>query len=282
MKVLAGIVLYNPDLNRLNENVNNIIKQVDEIILIDNNSRNIKEILIYLDKIKKVKLVKNKENKGIAYALNQILNYAYDNDYEWFITLDQDSVVNNALIKEYKKYININNIAMMSCNIRDRNYDRNDNNLNSNYEKINFCVTSGAFNNTHILKKVGGFDDSLFIDEVDHDICLTLRENKYDIIKINFFGLLHELGNTKTIFFLGKRPQIHNHSPFRTYYIVRNKIIMIYKHNEWNNIKERNELLKRIILILFFQKNKIQNFKAIVKGIKDSRKMIKKYKGVYQ
>ena len=36
----AGIVLYNPDINRMNENINNIINQVDYVILVDNGSKN--------------------------------------------------------------------------------------------------------------------------------------------------------------------------------------------------------------------------------------------------
>ena len=41
MKYIAGIVLYNPDLGRLKENIESICKQVDKVILIDNGSDNI-------------------------------------------------------------------------------------------------------------------------------------------------------------------------------------------------------------------------------------------------
>ena len=44
MKYIAGIVLYNPDLGRLKENIESICKQVDKVILIDNGSDNIREI----------------------------------------------------------------------------------------------------------------------------------------------------------------------------------------------------------------------------------------------
>ena len=45
LKVLAGIVLYNPDLERLSENVSAIIPQVDILLLVDNKSNNINEII---------------------------------------------------------------------------------------------------------------------------------------------------------------------------------------------------------------------------------------------
>ena len=44
MKYIAGIVLYNPDLGRLKENIESICKQVDKVILIDNGSDNRREI----------------------------------------------------------------------------------------------------------------------------------------------------------------------------------------------------------------------------------------------
>ena len=77
MKYIAGIVLYNPDLGRLKENIESICKQVDKVILIDNGSDNIREIEDLIKKYLNCILLKNGENMGIAYALNQILKYAY-------------------------------------------------------------------------------------------------------------------------------------------------------------------------------------------------------------
>ena len=80
MKYIAGIVLYNPDLGRLKENIESICKQVDKVILIDNGSDNIREIEDLIKEYLNCILLKNGENMGIAYALNQILKYAYEND----------------------------------------------------------------------------------------------------------------------------------------------------------------------------------------------------------
>ena len=82
MKYIAGIVLYNPDLGRLKENIESICKQVDKVILIDNGSDNIREIEDLIKEYLNCILLKNGENMGIAYALNQILKYAYENDVQ--------------------------------------------------------------------------------------------------------------------------------------------------------------------------------------------------------
>ena len=92
--VLAGIVLYNPDEDRLVENIQAVVGQVDETILIDNNSSNIEKIKKRVNELNyNINIIENSKNNGIAFALNQILEYAIDNNYEWFLTLDQDSVI---------------------------------------------------------------------------------------------------------------------------------------------------------------------------------------------
>ena len=66
-KIFAGIVLYNPDIERLKENVDNIINQVSRVILVNNGSENTEEIEQYLDGLEKQKIIyKNlNKNKGI-------------------------------------------------------------------------------------------------------------------------------------------------------------------------------------------------------------------------
>ena len=79
--MLAGIVLYNPEEKRLEENIMAIEKQVDKIILIDNDSRNYEIIKNKYIQKKKIDIIHNEKNEGIAYALNQILKYAVENNY---------------------------------------------------------------------------------------------------------------------------------------------------------------------------------------------------------
>ena len=66
--MLAGIVLYNPEEKRLEENIMAIEKQVDKIILIDNDSRNYEIIKNKYIQNKKIDIIHNEKNEGIAYA----------------------------------------------------------------------------------------------------------------------------------------------------------------------------------------------------------------------
>lgn len=73
--VIGGIVTFNPDIDRLRENIDAIKEQVDEIVVVDNDSNNIHEIM-QLSNEYDFELVKLSSNYGIAYALNIILKNA--------------------------------------------------------------------------------------------------------------------------------------------------------------------------------------------------------------
>jgi carbamoyl-phosphate synthase large subunit len=60
----AGIVLYNPNIERLIENYNSISNQVDIVILIDNNSINITDIRSVFSTMDNVMIIENKKNLG--------------------------------------------------------------------------------------------------------------------------------------------------------------------------------------------------------------------------
>lgn len=268
--ILAGIVLYNPDEIRLNQNIEAVIKQVDEILLVDNNSSNYERVLKKYSNEAKIKILHNDKNEGIAYALNQILEYANNNSYDYFLTLDQDSICKESIIDNYKKYINLPNMSMITCEIEDRNIKSSKKPQKENVIEIDRCITSGTFNKTKALLEVGGFDNKMFIDYVDFDICQSLKESGYKIYKINFEGLLHEVGKGKLVKILNKEIYVYNHNDLRVYYYVRNAIYYMKKHKlKSNNFKNFIRLNKRITIIILFEKGKFLKLKAILKGIKD-------------
>lgn len=88
VRILAGIVLYNPDIGRLIENYNAIVNQVDDVLIIDNGSDNYNDIDNYFND-KKVQIIRNYNNLGIATALSQIMEYASSNEFDWVLTLDR-------------------------------------------------------------------------------------------------------------------------------------------------------------------------------------------------
>lgn len=99
-KIAAGIVTYDPELDRLKDNILSIVNQVDMVIINDNHSINISDIRALCRDYEKVKLLENKKNVGVAMALNNICREAIKEKYDWILTLDQDSICPSDLISQ--------------------------------------------------------------------------------------------------------------------------------------------------------------------------------------
>lgn len=259
-------------MERLKENVSAILAQVDRVYLVENGSSNIDEIVQCFKDNKKIATIDLKANKGIAAALNEGCKNAINDGYLYAITLDQDSVCYEKLVENYLKYCNLPQIGQLTCEIIDRNNKR-DIQLKNEPIKIDWCITSGSFLVLDIWKKVGGFDEYLFIDGVDRDFGLNLKNNNYITYRIPYIGLLHEIGQiSKVVKVFGKEHPIYNHNSFRRYYIVRNDIYLAKKYRDISLFKAFFKTLGRTIFVFVFEKQKFSKLKAAFKGFKDGFK----------
>lgn len=269
IKVLAGIITYNPEYKILEDNLESITKQVSETIIIDNGSENSYIIENLADKYHCL-LFKNEQNKGIAYALNQILENANKRGYTWAITLDQDTICPKDLIKKQVVYCTEEKIGIISPCIT----DRNDNwcKKRKTRDRITYptwVISSGSLTNVEAWKKIGGFDEKLFIDGVDLDFGLNLHKNGYKIIQISEVSISHAIGEISCHHLGLITIKTKNHSAFRKYYIVRNILILEKKYHQDGNLKMSLRILKQLLLVVFFEKEKAKKIKAITKGIRD-------------
>lgn len=274
MNICAGIVLFNPELDRLNENIEHIRKQVPLLILVDNGSNNLNDVKNLICGLTDIVLLENGINLGIAQALNCILKYAQKEDYEWVLTLDQDSVANDHLVKTYKNFLKKqknNNIGCLTCNIVDRNFNLKK--KETGFEEIDYCITSGSLMNIETTLSIGGFDESMFIDKVDCDICINLRKHGYRIIRVEYDGLLHEIGHAKQINLGFRKWEVYNHSSFRRYYMCRNASYLLRKYHDGYVLKIFLKEIFQFFLVLLFEKNKKEKAGKSVRGFIDGFKV---------
>lgn len=270
MKILAGIVTYNPDVTRLKENLDAVLEQCENIVIFDNGSKNNAEIKNLINKFNaRINLIEKKENLGIAEALKSIMQYAVGNSYSWVLTLDQDSVVMPNLVDKYLKCVNIDGVGALTCNIVDRNFKIYEN-RNSETQDVDFCITSGCFMSVDAYKKTCGYDSAMFIDKVDFDICYSLRDKGFRIIKIDFDGLLHEVGHGKEICLFGIKKTVFNHPAWRRYYMARNAIYLSRKHCcSENRFVALFRELGRLSIVVLFEKDKVRKVIKTVQGLMD-------------
>ena len=232
MKVISGIITYNPNTDELKKNVDAIKRQVNQVVIIDNASRNISDITDIFSDDSQISIIRNKKNYGVAMGLNQIMRYALDNGYTWVLTLDQDTFVYHSLISIYEKYVHMHDVAMINCQYIDRNYyDYRFYEQKREFAYVNECITSGCLTNAELVMKCGGFDNRMFIDLVDNDMCATLRENGYKIVSVKHIGYLHSLGDVTKKKIFGYNLKLFHYSPMRIYYLSRNTIYYIRKHH---------------------------------------------------
>lgn len=271
--VLAGITLFNPEIDRLEENIAAIQNQVDRVICVDNGSKNINAIEILLKKsFPEVHLQKNEENRGIAAALNQIFFFGKEKGFDWVLTLDQDSVCPENLMEEYRKYWHLEGVGVLSPRIIDRNFEK-DIDADTEFDEIDKCITSASLTSIEAWETVGGFWEYLFIDYVDHDFCAKCVENEIKMLCINRVTLLHELGKGVHKRLFGRQLTILNHSPMRKYYIVRNRLIYMKVHREVIDIKEeRKKYIYFYVKTLLFEDQKWEKLKAMLKGRRDGKR----------
>lgn len=275
--ICAGIITYEPELSRLQENIEAIIGQVSTVFIVDNDSEHVEKIERLASRYEEVTLIKNSHNMGIAKALNQLIAVAKEQHYPWIITLDQDSVCYRDLVSNYLRYLD-QSIGMLICDIIDRNYTLKTNvhrePAKAIIEDVEKCITSGCCTNVDAVLSSGGFDEKLFIDMVDYDMCYSLREHGYRIVNAHFTGLLHEVGKSRKYNILGFEFAVNNHSAERKYTISRNSVYLIKKH-KLNPIPEYALIFRRILTAFLFENDKLAKIKAILKGVSDGWKMQK-------
>ena len=283
-KVAAIIVSYNPDSN-LFDSINLLLNQVEKVIIVDNGSK--EKYVKYIKSINedKIEIILNKENLGIATALNIGVRKALENGYEWILTMDQDSKASPDMVKKmFNVYNSINreerkDILSIFPNFVDERIQSIEENSNMNsYEYVDADITSGNLLRKEVFEKVGFFDDSLFIDLVDTDFCMRLNEKGIKMIKIRDAVLYHSLGESKTIKGILGSFNTSNHSALRRYYMTRNRFYIWEKYKGLNSFtlnRDKKLFKKEFVKIILGEKDKVHKIKMVLRGYKDYKKGIK-------
>ena len=228
----------------------------------------------------KIEYIWNGENLGIASALNIAAKKAISEEFDWLLTMDQDSIFKENSFQFLVDYVNDNKdlskLAIVSpfhdTVLRDGHYPNPE-----TVETPIIVMTSGNLVNLTAYKKIGGYKDWYFIDCVDFDFCLSLIREGYQIHQVNKSILIHELGHTEKKKFLGKTYFTDNHNYIRRYYIVRNRHYILDEFSkdfpDYCAAEKRctKGEIKRIIL---FEKDKIRKLRYMLKGYRDYRKGI--------
>lgn len=261
VRVVAGIVAYNPDAARLRENVEVIGGQVDAVLVVDNNS------LTPVD-LAGVTLIRNPENRGMSGALNQVMVWARDVGATCAVLLDQDSVADPGMVAALLGQLEPS-VGMVAPRYVDRNLGGSD--RHDEARDVDHCITSGSLCRISAWESIGGYDEQLFVDFVDFDLCLRLRTAGWRIRLTPDATLLHEIGEAQR----HGRAIAYGHSASRSYHLARDMLVYARKHRRSPKRLKVNRrgvlmtclvLARRALLVARFESAKGPKIRALAAG----------------
>lgn len=261
-----------------------------EILVIDNSPAP----LLKYDDFERVKFYNHPENLGVARAFRLALEWSQSHNYDFLWAFDQDSEPAADCLKKllagFHKYHDpvlfpIAQIAPLIVDARANRYL-----IGANFNRFRFqeislqtvtsqlCVrcdapiTSGCLISTAAACRVQPPKDGLFIDGVDLDFGMKLRQIGFYSLTIIEAKMAHRLGEPLQIYWRGKPRYIQNYSPLRSYYLFRNHtyLELLYSTGIFNKtlafLHRLNCLLKELVATLLYRPCKLVKCQAVLLG----------------
>jgi rhamnosyltransferase len=242
--------------------------QVGHIHIVDNGSEaDSLEILDSLAREHGVSINRLGENRGIGHALNLGVAYAKKIGCTWLLTMDQDSTVDNGLIKAYQSAVQLDHrVASLSPRIGKKWSDSD-----PKYVNVHSAITSGNLVNISVFEKIGLYDEGFFIDCIDFDFSLRLRRAGYKLLRVQNTEMQHQLGEPRhlpayvTKFYA-------QHSAARRYYQARNYFYLAERHFfRFPAFIIKMGILRILLFVLIgvFDQDPRDSYCAIARGLRD-------------
>ena len=278
--VCAVMVTYNPD-SSFEPNVRALLPQVGQLIIVDNQSSvTARSTIAKTAAACRVEVVWNKQNQGIAAGLNAGIDWALSHGpFSWIATFDQDSQVSPdyvaAIFEAYSACPFADKVGIIGANYKRSIHEASDNSRASDFafREIKSTMTSGSFLKTVVFDSCGRFDESLFMDYVDHEFCLRVRKHGFKVIQAGNALLTHRLGSPTPHRILWKRFTSTNHSPSRRYYNARNRLLVYRRYLSAEPLWVLSDAfgwLREIVKVTLYERDRTEKLGGIAKGVWDA------------
>lgn len=273
MKLLSIIVLYHPNLELLQKNINAFIGSTNHLIIWDNSPlQTMQENVSFCRRhFSNYTYIGTGENKGISTSLNFAWKYAQEHDYDTLLTMDQDSIFVH--FDEYLKRVAQKWEKEGECLCGPTP------NLHLNHHKqLGFTcqpdiITSGMLIPISLLNQCSGFCSAFLIDGIDIELCYHIKEKGRKVFRDNESNLIQQFGEPQSRQFCHVTFHAHGYSSNRLYHIFRNHLMI------WRRYQHPAQLLKKILYdyllkmvfigVIFVENDKIEKLNAVLHGIRD-------------
>jgi rhamnosyltransferase len=276
--ICAVIVSYFPDEGFLSR-VSQVRSQVGHVLIVDNGS-DPTAFAVVKDALKKeaeADIIQNPCNLGIAKALNQGIDWAQENGFVWVLLLDQDSTPFQDMVLKlmnvYEEFPDKSCLAIIGCSAFHDSRSRSARSVGGAlWAERKAVITSGTLLRLDVVQQIGPFWEEFFIDCVDFEFCLRAGCAGFKIVEVLAPVMRHVIGAPQRVPFQWLARETSSHRPWRSYYMTRNLVVLVreYIFREpawiWNAVRKR---INGIILMMLFEKSRIQKVKYIVLGLYD-------------
>lgn len=276
--VLAVVVTHHPP-PELAGHLRAIRRQVGALVVVDNGSPAAADIAALAAEVGAV-FVGNAGNEGIARALNQGAERACEGGFRWLATFDQDSAPPEGMIAGLlalaRRHPDAARVGIVAASFHDRHLGRTwsdpSNTLvdGPDWREVRTLITSGSLVNVASFDDIGGYDERLFIDFVDHDHCHRLRRAGWRLLQSKTILIDHAIGELKAHRFLGRTVHCSNHSPVRRYYMTRNQLEFYRRcalDEPYLALWGVANVALRSLLTLLYEEQRGAKARAIVRGL---------------
>ena len=270
MNIAGVVILYHPDINQLSENINTYVSGLKQLYIYDNSETQTPGIEAALNQLHpSIKYHFFSANQGIGQRLNQAVEAAVQSQYDYLLTMDQDSSFKPGDFELYKSFIqkeDYTNVAQFGVNCQPHITM-----MNEQPQEALTLITSGSILNLSLVKRVGDFNEGLFIDFVDAEFSYRVVQNGFINLMFSTILLNHSLGKLvpgRSLATFKKSLRII-HSPIRAYYITRNGLYLLFKQKGLSSVMKKDIIRCMRILKndLIYHPQLLQVYINVIKGI---------------
>jgi rhamnosyltransferase len=293
--VVAVVVSFKPELLRLESLLGALKNQVAHIIVVDNASGD--QTLGALRRMASrgtIVLVENTVNLGLGAALNQGCRRAEDLGATHLLLHDQDSVPRPHMVRHLLDALlrlgeEGRRVAAVGPVWVDERHDGSprfpfvtysglrahkhycQDSASDRLIKTDMIITSGTVMGVDARRRIGPFDEGLFVDSTDIEWCFRAASAGYELYGVCKAEMGHQLGDdVRRVWFLRQRAIIR-HSPSRLYYMMRNRVLLYRRPIaplSWIVWDIRHAVGKLVIFALFVPP-RLENVRFMLRGLAD-------------
>jgi rhamnosyltransferase len=270
------VVTYHPDAE-FPARLAGILRQVAALVIVDNGSDAELAMLRQAASDPRVTLVLNRENLGVARALNIGMQRASTLGLSWALLFDQDTLADGDLVETLLAIHDsfpAGRLGLIGCRFRTLEGSapepKPDDPAAPPWADVEYVITSGSLLPMAAYSAIGPFREEFFIDYVDLDYCKRAAALGLRVIQSRRALMTHSIGAPTQHRWLWMLKSTTNHSAERRYYGARNKTVML---REYGNYRRGSWLLKSLLSclkickrVLLYEDAKISKLRALLSG----------------